>query len=112
MQKRVERGKAELLVEANSSGVEGGHAQAPHLDGKVLLTKDQPRVDERSPQAFARQIWPQSQSHLNGMARSVWFEDKKPDEVVLFVQDSLIGLLPALGGSSSSAKSSGSWSQS
>jgi hypothetical protein len=44
MHERVERGEADLLVEANSSGVEGGYAQAPHSDGKVLLTNGQPPV--------------------------------------------------------------------
>lgn len=29
MQKRVERGEADLRVEVNSSGVEGSYAQAP-----------------------------------------------------------------------------------
>jgi hypothetical protein len=37
LEKGVERSEANLLVEVNRSGVEGGHAQAPHLDGKVFL---------------------------------------------------------------------------
>jgi hypothetical protein len=60
VQKRGEGSEAGVLVEANSSCVEGCHAQAPRSDGKVFLTKGQPCIEERSPQAFACQIWPQT----------------------------------------------------
>ena len=75
LEKGVEGSEANLLIETNGSCVEGGDTQTPHSDGKVLLPKGQPSIDESPPHALSGQIWSQTQSDLDSL--TIWPEVKK-----------------------------------